>query len=462
MIIEEIALPITPLALLGRLRDQPGLAFVDGVTGSDGGRFTVIGFDPRSALTIDADGGVSTGFPRRERTAADLQADPLAALDRFLATLPRPEPGHPFPLRVGAIGYLAYEFSACLEPRVLRAADDLRLPRAVLALYDPLLVWDAGAQRYHIVSTAQHHVRDCRAKLLERATRPAPYGEETRSVVTAVLQSNMTLEEYRDAIGRLHRHIAAGDVYQVNLTRRFTAPLRGDPVELFTRLMRTHPMPRSAYFDAGDFQVVSNSPELFLERRGRRVATRPIKGTRRRGRTAEEDVRLRHELATNAKERAEHVMIVDLERNDLGRICLPGSVRVASLAALETYPSLHHLVSTIEGELRPDVSPGEILRATFPSGSVTGAPKIRAMELIDTLEPHARGVYTGALGIIDGTGDLHLNLPIRTAVTMAGRAYFGAGGGIVADSDADAEHAETLLKLEAFLGVLGARAGCAA
>jgi para-aminobenzoate synthetase component 1 len=274
----------------------------------------------------------------------------------------------------------------------------------------------------------------------------------------------MTRAAYHSAVARIHHHIAAGDVYQVNLTQRFTAPLRGDPVELFVRLARAHPMPRSAYLDAGGFQIVSNSPELFLERRGRYVATQPIKGTRRRGRSPEEDARLRRELQADAKERAEHVMIVDLERNDLGRVCRPGSVRVRTLAGLESYPSLHHLVSTVEGELRPDVHTVDVLAATFPGGSISGAPKIRAMELIDHLEPHARGVYTGALGLIDGAGDCHLNLPIRTVVTMGGRAYFGAGGGIVADSDADAEYAETLVKLEAILGALGlgARAGCAA
>jgi len=453
MFIEEIVLPISPLGLLGRLQGEKAVAYVDGVTGSDGRRFTIIGFNPRSALMIHADGSSSTGFPWCER----MTTEPLAAFDRFLAALPRPGSTHPFPLRVGAIGYLAYEFSSLLEPRVLRAVDDLRLPRLVFAFYDPLVIYDAGAHRYHIVSTTRHDAERCRAELLERAAAaPAHAGEES-VVVGPTLRSNMTVDEYRHAIGRIHHHIAAGDVYQISLTQRFNAPMHIGPVELFTRLARTHPTPRSAYFDAGDFQIVSNSPELFLERRGCHIATRPIKGTRRRGRTVEEDVRLRRELETDPKERAEHVMIVDLERNDLGRICLPGSVHVHPFAALESYPSLHHLVSTVEGELRADVGTVEILRATFPGGSVTGAPKIRAMELIDELEPNARGVYTGALGLIDGAGDFHLNLPIRTAVTMEGRAYFGAGGGIVADSDADAERAETLLKLEAILGALGSR-----
>jgi len=458
MIVEEIDLPVSPLELLGRLRGKRGLAYVDGVTGPDGRPLTIIGFDPRRALRIDADGGVWTGLPWHERRATE----PLVAFDRFLASLPRPASMPPFPFRVAAIGYLAYEFGTLLAPRPPRVVDDLRLPRLQFAFYDPLVVCDTVARRYHVVTTTRRDAQSCRAELSERAALPFRGAAAENIAGAPILRSNMTLEAYRHAIQRIHHHIAAGDVYQVNLTQRFAVPLHTDPVDFFTRLARTHPTPRSAYVDAGPFQIVSNSPELFLERRGRHIATQPIKGTRPRGRSVEHDLRLRRELETDPKERAEHVMIVDLERNDLGRICVPGSVRVRSLAMLESYPSLHHLVSTVVGELRADVTTLEILRATFPGGSITGAPKIRAMQLIDDLEPHARGVYTGALGIIDGAGDLHLNLPIRTAVTIDGLAYFGAGGGIVADSDADAEHAETLLKVEALLGALGARGGCAA
>jgi para-aminobenzoate synthetase component 1 len=214
-------------------------------------------------------------------------------------------------------------------------------------------------------------------------------------------------------------------------------------------------MPRNAYIDAESFQILSNSPELFLERHGTRIATQPIKGTRSRGQTSAEDARRRAELRSDSKERAEHVMIVDLERNDLGRICRTGTVRVPHAPRVHSYPTLHHLVSTVEGTLAEDVPTAEVIRATFPGGSITGAPKIRAMEIIDALEPNTRGVYTGALGLIDAAGDMHLSLPIRTAVTTGGRIYYSAGGGIVADSDADAEYAESLLKAEGLLAALG-------
>jgi len=217
-------------------------------------------------------------------------------------------------------------------------------------------------------------------------------------------------------------------------------------------------MPLSGYFDAGSFQILSNTPELFLGRRGRQITTQPIKGTRRRGHTPDEDRRLRTELRTDPKERAEHIMIVDLERNDLGRICRAGTVQVRDLSQIRSYPTLHHMVSTVEGQLEGDLRVSDMVRATFPGGSITGAPKIRAMEIIDALEPNARGIYTGALGLIDGAGDMHLSLPIRTAITAGGTIYYGAGGGIVVDSDADTEYAESLLKAKALLEALGARA----
>ncbi len=321
MIIEEITLPISPLELLGRLRGEQGLAYVDGVTGVDGRRLTIIGCNPRHALRIDADGRVSTGFPWSEPMAAE----PLVAFERFLAALPRAESAHafPFPFRAAAIGYLAYEFGTLLEPKPSRAVDDLRLPRLQFALYDPLVICDADARRYHVVATTRADAERWRTELCTRAQLAVPGAAEETAGIAQMLRSNMTVDAYRHAIQRIHDHIAAGDVYQVNLSQRFAMPLHTTPLELFARLARTHPMPRGAYFDAGAFQIVSNSPELFLERRGRNVATQPIKGTRRRGRSGEEDLRLRREVETNPKERAEHVMIVDLERNDLGGSAYP-------------------------------------------------------------------------------------------------------------------------------------------
>ena len=454
MVVKEIDLPVSPLDLLECLSGEVGLAYLQGIAGPGGRRFTVLGYEPRATLEIRAEGTVICtspgGVPRR--------ADPLAALDAFLAALPHPDNEPPFPLRDAVIGYLAYEVRTAIERVPANALDDLGLPLAMFCWYDPLLIHDDTQGRYYLASTSsQSAVEERQALLLERLGTSTSSPPDSGWPLATALRSNMTPREYRAAIGRIHDYIRAGDVYQINFAQRFSARLTADPLVFFARLTRSHPMPLSAYFDAGSFQILSNTPELFLERQGTRIRTRPIKGTRRRGQTTHEDLRLRTELLNDPKERAEHTMIVDLERNDLGRICRMGTVQVREFTRIQSYPTLHHMVSTVEGELESDLSVAEIIRATFPGGSITGAPKIRAMEIIDALEPNARGAYTGALGIIDGAGDMHLSLAIRTAITTAGIVHYGSGGGIVADSDADAEYAESLLKAQAILKALELR-----
>ncbi|MEE9284156.1 MAG: aminodeoxychorismate synthase component I, partial [Dehalococcoidia bacterium] len=240
----------------------------------------------------------------------------------------------------------------------------------------------------------------------------------------------------------------------VNLSQRFSALWTGGPWELYRRLRSVNPAPFAAFLDFGRVAVLSASPERFLQRQGDLIETRPIKGTRPRGGTPEEDRSLGQELATSAKDRAEHIMIVDLERSDLGRVAQTGTVTVDELMALESYATVHHLTSTVRGRLRPDRTLADLLRATFPGGSITGAPKIRAMEIIDELEPVRRGVYTGAIGYFSATGDLDLSIAIRTLVLNDGVAHFQVGGGIVYDSDPEAEYRETLDKGRALFQAL--------
>jgi para-aminobenzoate synthetase component 1 len=270
--------------------------------------------------------------------------------------------------------------------------------------------------------------------------------------------SSFSPEDYRRAVGRARRYIFAGDVYQVNLSQRFQLPLACNPFDAYLRLRSHNPAPFAAYLNLPEGQVLSASPERFLrfDPRGRRVQTRPIKGTRPRGRTPVEDEAMARELLKSEKDRAENVMIVDLERNDLGRVAEIGSVRVMELASLETLPTVFHLTSTVEATLREDRDPVDLLLATFPGGSITGAPKIRAMEIIDELEPTARSVYTGAIGRIGFDGSLDLNIAIRTIVVKGRAAYFQAGGGIVADSDPEMEYRETLHKARALRDALTA------
>jgi para-aminobenzoate synthetase component 1 len=264
----------------------------------------------------------------------------------------------------------------------------------------------------------------------------------------------MTRTQFVDAVARARQYIQMGDVYQVNLSHRFAAPMAANAWALYEVLSGISPAPFSAFIDCGEFQLVSSPPELFLKMSGAGVMTRPIKGTRPRSTDPAKDMQLSLELMASPKERAELVMITDLLRNDLGRICEFGSVQVRELVRQEEYSHVRHLVSTVEGRLRPDVTHVSALAACFPGGSVTGAPKIRAMEIIEELETIARGPYTGALGFIGFNQESQLGMVIRTALVHAGMAYYSTGAGIVADSDPEAEYEETLAKARAFLETL--------
>jgi aminodeoxychorismate synthase component I len=274
---------------------------------------------------------------------------------------------------------------------------------------------------------------------------------------TAEIQSNTSRSEFMAKVIRAQEYIRAGHIYQVNLAQRLTAVCPSDAWRFYRALADVSPAPYAAYVDCGDFHLASSSPELFLKINGDRVLTRPIKGTRPRALDATEDTRLAYELQTSPKELAELVMITDLLRNDLGRICEFGTVHTPELVRLERYSHVQHLVSTIEGQLRPEVTHLAALQACFPGGSITGAPKIRAMELIDELEPVARGPYTGALGYIGFNGESQLSIIIRTAICQSGRVDFHTGAGIVADSIPAAEYDETWAKAQGFCQALGLR-----
>jgi para-aminobenzoate synthetase component 1 len=285
------------------------------------------------------------------------------------------------------------------------------------------------------------------------ATAGNPLGEPLRTHVS----SNFTRAEYLRMVERALEHIAAGDIYQVNLAQRFLAEPAPPLPALYRSLRSVSPAPFLASLTLAEGGIASSSPERFFRIAGDRIETWPIKGTRPRGATPTEDHALAEALRSSEKDRAENVMIVDLERNDLGRIAETGSVSVPSLCEVSTQSNVHHLVSRVEARLNPDAGPVEVIRALFPGGSITGAPKIRAVEIIDALEPIRRGVYTGAIGYWDASGDCDWNIAIRTIVATGGVASFHAGGGIVADSTPESEYAETLVKASGMLRALGAR-----
>ena len=437
MALVPLALGREPLDVLASLAGEPG-AFLLEVPDSVQ-PMVLLGCRPVAELRIEADGRAW----RSDGAAGP--ADPIEAVERFVRASPAADDG----LAGGVVGYLAYELGR-FTTRARVPAREASVPLAVLRRYDPLLAYDRTRRQYHLVSADPGGPR---AAWLERLTVPAPAW--SGELATAPLAALWSADEYRSAVARVHAHLAAGDCYQVNLTQPFLAPLAAPAWVLHDRLARRHPVPYGGYLDLGEAQIVANSPELFLRRRGARVETRPIKGTRPRADVAAHDAALAAELRRDPKERAEHVMIVDLERNDLGRVCVAGSVAVEALARLESHPTVHHLVSVIAGRLAEGVGLAELLRATFPGGSITGAPKERTMEIIAALEPWPRGPYCGAFGVFHPRGNVELGLAIRTAVVTGGVVRWGAGGGIVADSDAQRELAEAWLKTAALRLALG-------
>jgi para-aminobenzoate synthetase component 1 len=401
---------------------------------------SLMGWDPFFVLRARG-GRVSLQAPGGAQV---YRADPFTVLEDLLSALELSGPPPVPPFAGGAMGFLAYDLKNHLERLPETAVDDLQLPEMVFAFPSRALVHDRRAGTF----------KEVRIIYEDRAGR-RPAGAEGNPVLAPAplrpyrvgpLYSNFTRDAYLQAIRRIREYIVNGDVYQVNLAQRFSFPFRGEAYVLFRRLFSLNPAPFYAYLQCRDFQVLSTSMERFLYRRGDYLETRPIKGTRPRGATPEEDAAQRRELSESPKDDAELSMIVDLLRNDLGKVCQARTVKVMEHKRLEVYQNVHHLVSIVAGQLRPGAGAVDILKATFPGGSITGCPKIRAMEIIDELEPHVRHVYTGAIGYLGLHQNLDLNVAIRTAILSRGEAHFAVGGGIVYDSREEEEFEETLHK----------------
>jgi para-aminobenzoate synthetase component I len=370
----------------------------------------------------------------------------------------------PFPLG-GCFGYWGYDLKNFVEPRLPRAAvNDLELPDCHVGFYDSLTVFDHRLDKTWIISTgfrpdgsrsparAREQLAFWTAHLASVPSLAPP--QET---APSSFRSNLSRAAFVAKVRRAQEYIRAGDIYQVNLSQRLSARTAMTGWTFFERLCDVSPAPFAAYLDGGDFQLCSSSPELFLHLNGLEIRTRPIKGTRPRSADPTRDAQLTYELQTSAKDLAELIMITDLMRNDLGKVCEYGSVQVPELVRLERYPQVQHLVSTITGRLRPDATHGSALASCFPGGSVTGAPKIRAMEIIDELEPVTRGPYTGAIGYLGFNRQSQLSIAIRTALCRGAHVHFHVGAGIVADSVAELEYAETMAKAGGFFAALGRR-----
>jgi para-aminobenzoate synthetase component 1 len=435
---------LAPWSLLSPHLDR-GWAFFLDRAGSAEPSFA--GSLPSSVLVVERDGSCRRLDTDGEHT---IDGDPLDAIGAFVAaaeSTPRSlpqwlSPDSPLPRTVG---YLAYELGAFIENIPRHSVDPVATPLAVLATYDRVDAWHPATGNIGSIVFEENP-----PVLLEPLRRIREDGE---------VPADATADRagYSAGFRRVKAAITAGEIYQANLSRRMIFELESTAADAYQRLRRRQPVPHGAYFDFGDWQILSNSPECFLRVDGEVVRTFPIKGTRPRSLEHARDRALARELAGDPKERAEHLMIVDLERNDLGRVCRTGSITVSAFAEVASFATLHHLVSEVRGCLRTDCKFADLLRATFPGGSITGAPKIRSMEIIAEIEESARGVYTGAVGFLNGPRSLELAIAIRTAVATGSALHYSSGGGIVADSTVDAEWNETITKALAFSDVVTTR-----
>jgi para-aminobenzoate synthetase component 1 len=504
-LVEPLGETAEPAEVCARFLDLPFLIFLDSAAlpwaagvrpeldlhSSNLQQYSFLTADPSSL--VRSKGPITEIWHRGEQKWRPVGGDALQAARALLPPeLQMPVAGLP-PFQGGLAGYIGYDWGTVLERLPRHRFDDLGVPDVLLGLYDWVIAWDHRMGTAWLISTGlpasgnaalrqaqsrlelvrEHLGRQTGAPrqseagalpvLLESLPGPSTYPLASIDPTGQIgLRSTFTHQGYLDAVNRVREYILAGDIFQANISQRFQAPLREQPFRLYQRLRKRNPARFAAFLGFGELGILSASPERFLHlaEGSRLVETRPIKGTRPRGLGPMHDAALGRALAESEKDRAENVMIVDLLRNDLSRVCRPGTVRVPELFAIEQHPTVHHLVSTVLGELEPGADAFDLLRATFPGGSITGAPKVRAMEIIAELEPTQRGVYCGSIGYISATGAMDTSIVIRTYSALRGQVYFQAGGGIVADSDPELEYRETLDKARGLIETLaGSRQG---
>ncbi|MGY1489944.1 aminodeoxychorismate synthase component I [Methylobacillus pratensis] len=434
-------------SLFAKIAQRPWAIYLDsGRPGNEYGRYDIMVADP--VVTFTTRGG-STEM-RDWQGVHESNEDPFLLLKQALQQYPRLQSDLPF--TGGAVGYFGYDLARSIESLPNRAQDGEHIPEMMVGIYDWAVIVDHRKQRTWLVCCAIAEERKAGWESLCALFEGAASQQDVPGfAVDTPVRSNFDVAAYQHAFERIQRYIHEGDCYQVNLAQRFSAGASGDAWQAYQHLRKIGPAPFMAFMNLPGVQVLSDSPERFLQVSGRHVETRPIKGTRPRSADAGEDARQAADLKSSLKDRAENLMIVDLLRNDIGKSCATGSVRADRLFVLESYANVHHLVSTVTGKLADQYEAVDLLRGAFPGGSITGAPKLRAMEIIEELEPHRRGVYCGAIGYIGFDGNMDTNIAIRTAVYSHGEIRFWAGGGIVADSEADKEYRETWDKASTML-----------
>lgn len=449
---------------------EPGAILLLSGSALDCARFSLLACHPW--MTIKAKGHDIQ--LRTKEQQINIHDNPFAVLKKILktfkinpedttwATDDKTSPGQdkttlPGPVAGGLFGYLSYDLKNVLEDLPRTCIDDLKLPDLYLCAPGLLVLYDHAQEETSLLIPI--HNNNLKQELanwtrLQNRALPKKIPENTTPALTRAWGSNFTQRNYLQAVRKIKEYIVSGHVYQVNLSQRFNLPFTGDGFQTFLDLYSRNPAPFFAYLNCADHQILSTSPERFLQARNKLVETRPIKGTRPRGKTPDQDRNLARELLTSKKDDAELSMIVDLLRNDLGKVCKPGSIQVIEHKRLEKYANVFHLVSLVQGELAEGRDLVDLVTACFPGGSITGCPKIRSMEIIDELEPHSRHIYTGSIGYFGFDNTLDLSIAIRTATIYQGRIYFSVGGGIVFDSDPEAEYEETLHKGQTLTQIL--------
>src|SRR5262245_38771697 len=452
----------TPVSAFLKLRGDGPAFLLESAEQGRLGRFSFLGFRPRAILRWDDgvlsewDGGSGGGPPDRTSEAPD----PYAAVAEYLSRYEIAEPESLPPFAGGAVGYFGYDLVRTVETTLGEPnPDPVGLPDMALMITDVLLAFDH--QRHEVTVIANAFVEDggieeayARAvetieEVRERLRDPVPVTQASPQTAPVDFQSNMPREQFEATVSRIIEYVHAGDAFQVVPSQRFTATSPVEAFSIYRGLRTVNPSPYMYFLDFGDFEIAGASPEPLVKVTGRTVETRPIAGTYPRGADEEEDRRNAERLLQDPKERAEHVMLVDLGRNDLGRVCEYGSVTVDELMVVETYSHVLHIVSQVSGTLRQEVGAMDVLRSVLPAGTLSGAPKVRAMQIIDELEPHKRGSYGGAIGYLSYTGDLDTAIHIRTVVLKDGLVHVQAGGGTVADAQPAYEYNESVNKAKA-------------
>ncbi len=466
--VKELKPIISPFEVYCYIKDKPYSFILDSRMNPERlGRYSFVGAEP---FALFRSKGNQVYIWQEKQGETRLTGSPFKLLKELLNSyqmVTKLPPGVP-PFSGGAVGYFGYELGEVIEELPGNSTDDLMLPDCLLGFYDRIFAFDHLLDKIFIFTLGRSETEG--EAVLKADEMMKEFTQEIESIQVQdtkepdlskknvispetkhKLKSNFTRDQYCKTVGKVKEYIAAGDIYQANLSQRFETDLTITPFELYCKLRTINPAPFASFLNFGDVVVASASPERFLLLSDKIVETRPIKGTRPRSSEPQKDLEYREELLNSEKDRAELIMIVDLERNDLGRVCLPGTVKVTELFALEAYATVYHLVSTVTGVLPEDKDITDLLYASFPGGSITGAPKIRAMEIIDELEGLKRNVYTGSIGYITLDGKADLNIVIRTFVVKNNKVYFQVGGGIVADSEPEKEYQETLDKAKALI-----------